>query len=128
MVVGPRAPQIHKIRLKNAFLQGNGGEGSQGCCGEVHRQQVFDQIAHARAQLQPVATALFNDLQGTVPLGVGGRQGDEGFFNASSVGVGQLGQFTDADGPTLEIKNRLEPGGQGWRRHHNPSRALKLPP
>ena len=30
VVVGPRAPQIHKIRLKNAFLQGNGGEGSQG--------------------------------------------------------------------------------------------------
>ena len=47
VVVGPLSAQIHEIRLEDSFLKGNGCEGSQRCCGEIHRQQIFHQIAHA---------------------------------------------------------------------------------
>ena len=78
VVVGAGAAQLHQIRLQDPFFQGDRGQGAEGGGGEVHRQQALNQIAQAVAQLQAVALALLADLQGRVPVGVVGHQGDQG--------------------------------------------------
>ena len=127
MLVGAGTAQLHQLRLEDALLEGDCGQGAQGGGRQVDRQQVLHQISQALAQLEAVAAALLVDLQGRIPVGVVGHEGDQGPFGGFPLQASQLGQFGQGEGTTLEVQDRLQPGGDGQGFQGQGGRRLARP-